>query len=73
MTKKISIFLAALMVLTLFTAIAMAAVNGVILSHTAVPRQIQPAHWRASVMEGYWRQSIKRHMGAPGLQAFLAS
>lgn len=45
----------------------------VILSQTAEPRQIHPAHCRASVMLGYCLQSINRQMGAPGLQTFLAS
>ena len=43
------------------------------LSQTAVPRQIQPAHWRASVAAGSCRQSMNIHTGAPGLQIFLAS
>ena len=45
----------------------------VILSHTTQPRQIHPAHCKASVMEGYCRQSMNRQTGAPGLQAFRAS
>ena len=43
------------------------------LSQTAVPRQIHPAHWRASLAAGSWRQSMNIHTGAPGLQSFLAS
>ena len=45
----------------------------VILSHTATPRQIHPAHCSASVMLGYCRQSMNRQMGAPGLQALRTS
>lgn len=43
------------------------------LSQTAVPRQIHPAHWRASLAAGSWRQSMNIHTGAPGLQSFRAS
>ncbi len=43
------------------------------LSQTAVPRQIQPAHCRASVAAGSWRQSMNIHTGAPGLQTLRAS
>ena len=42
------------------------------LSQTAVPRQIQPAHWRASVAAGSCRQSMNIQIGAPGLQTFRA-
>ena len=43
------------------------------LSQTAVPRQIHPAHWRASVAAGSCRQSMNIQTGAPGLLTFLAS
>ena len=43
------------------------------LSHTAVPLQIQPAHCRASVIDGYCLQSMNRQIGAPFLQAFRTS
>ena len=43
------------------------------LSHTTQPLQTHPAHCKASVMEGYCRQSMNRHTGAPGLQARRAS
>lgn len=43
------------------------------LSHTAVPRQIQPAHWMASVRLGSCRQSMNTHRGAPGLAMRLHS
>ena len=42
------------------------------LSQTAVPRQIHPAHCRASVAAGSCRQSMNTHTGAPGLQALRA-
>ena len=43
------------------------------LSHTAKPRQVQPAHCRASVMAGSCRQSMNRQTGAPGLAIRRAS
>ena len=42
----------------------------VILSHTAQPRQIQPAHCSASVIEGYCRQSMNRQMALPVCRLF---
>ena len=44
--------------------------TAVALSQTAVPRQIQPAHCRASVAAGSCRQSMNIQTGAPGLQLF---
>ncbi len=41
------------------------------LSHTAMPRQIQPAHWSASLAQGSCRQSMNIQTGAPGLAARL--
>ena len=54
---------------TMYSALlAEAALLGTLLplSQTAVPRQIHPAHWRASVAAGSCRQSMNMHTGAPG-------